>query len=426
VDLSAPHDVPEEFSLNDLIDKDMFSLTYVKLDQAMNIIRQFGKNTILMKTDIKDAFKLIPIHPSLWHLHGVKLNEQLYFFKKLVFGSRSSPKIFDSFAKAVVWIIETVFSVSPTLHLLDDFLTISPPGTDGEHIMSVFLSVFHTLGIPLSQHKTVGPALELQYLGITLDTRLMQARLPEDKLIRIRALLDKFMSLNKCKKRDLLSLLGHLNFAATVIKPGRSFISRLIQASKSVSKLHYFVYLNSETKQDIVMWKHLLAQWNGVSLFIDPTAVIAPDMELYTDASRMGYAGFYQGHWFADKWPDTLTLVWNIDVSMTFCELYPIVVAAIVWGSKWTSKHIVFHCDNTGTVHAINKGRSKSPHVMALMRRLVLVAAKHNFSYCSAHVPGIHNGISDALSRFQMERFRELAPGADLYPTDKPHQVLFA
>ena len=84
VDLSAPHDSPDEVSLNDLIDKDMFSLTYVKLDQAIDIIRQFGRNSVLMKTDIKNAFKLIPLHPSIWHVHRVKLNEKLYFFKKLV------------------------------------------------------------------------------------------------------------------------------------------------------------------------------------------------------------------------------------------------------------------------------------------------------------------------------------------------------
>ena len=69
VDLSAPHDREQEPSLNDLIDKDSYSLTYVRIDQAVKIIREFGKNTILVKTNIQDAFKLIPIHPKLWHLH---------------------------------------------------------------------------------------------------------------------------------------------------------------------------------------------------------------------------------------------------------------------------------------------------------------------------------------------------------------------
>jgi hypothetical protein len=130
-----------------------------------------------------------------------------------------------------------------------------------------------------------------------------------DKLLRIRAMLNRFLAIDKCKKRELLSLLGHLNFASSVIIPGRSFISRLIQASKSVSKLHFYVYLNKETKQDIVMWKELLNNWNGISIFIDPNDTLAPDMELYTDASRVGYAGYYQGYWFVAEWPKTLTLV---------------------------------------------------------------------------------------------------------------------
>ena len=424
VDLSAPHD--ERDSLNDLIDKELFSLSYVRIDDAISIIRQFGQGTILSKTDIKDAFKLIPIHPSLWHLHGIQLNNKMYFFNRLVFGSRSSPKIFDTFATAVTWILQNVYQVSPLLHLLDDFLVLSPPGSDGQGIKARMLTAFSDLGVPLSEHKTVGPSSCLEYLGIILDTINMQARLPDNKLERIRMILDKFLHLSKCKKRDLLSLLGHLNYASSVIPPGRSFISRLIQASKTVSKLHYFVYLNNETKQDIIMWQHLLAHWNGISLFIDPLNTPAPDLELFTDAAKIGYAGYFHGKWFQDKWPEDLHLGPDQDMSMTFCELYPIVVAAILWGQSWSSKRLLFHCDNLGTVQAITKGRSKSPLVMKLMRRLVLVAAQHSFAYSSCHVPGVDNGIADSLSRFQMTRFHQLAPLADLCPHPVPQDIMFA
>jgi hypothetical protein len=423
VDLSVPHDSGD--SLNDLIDKELFSLTYVKLDHAISIIRNMGPGTILNKTDIKDAFKLIPIHPSLWHLHGVKVDTDMYFFTRLVFGSRSSPKIFDTLAKAITWILENVFNISPVLHLLDDFLVLSPPGTDGGQVKSIMLHVFAILGIPLSPQKTVGPSECLEYLGIILDTNAMQARLPPDKLCRIRHMLDKFLHLTKCKKRDLLSLLGHLNYASSVIPPGRSFISRLIQASKTVSKLHYFVYLNSEAKQDIQMWKVLLQNWNGISMFIDPLCTPAPDMELYTDASAKGFSGYFHGKWFAAPWPDSVDIQPGEALSMSFCELYPIVTSAILWGHAWAGKRILFHCDNMGTVWAINKGRSKSPHIMNLMRRLVLVAAHHSFSYSSEHVPGVYNLIADSLSRFQMDRFRELAPEADRNPHVVPADIMF-
>ncbi|MCG8431051.1 MAG: hypothetical protein MJA29_07750, partial [Candidatus Omnitrophica bacterium] len=64
VDLSSPHDDHDNPSLNDLIDKESCSLSYVQVDDAINIIKKLGKGTWLCKTDLTDAFKQIPIHPS--------------------------------------------------------------------------------------------------------------------------------------------------------------------------------------------------------------------------------------------------------------------------------------------------------------------------------------------------------------------------
>ena len=53
---------------------------------------------------------------------------------------------------------------------------------------------------------------------------------------------------------------------------------------------------------------------------------------------------------------------------------------------------------------------------MDLVRFLVLISMKHNFLVRARHVPGVNNEIADALSRFQVQRFRELTPGADQTP----------
>ena len=55
------------------------------------------------------------------------------------------------------------------LHLLDDFITIDPPGAIAERTMALLTLVFHKLQVPIAPHKTVGPTVELQYLGIILD-----------------------------------------------------------------------------------------------------------------------------------------------------------------------------------------------------------------------------------------------------------------
>ena len=74
-------------------------------------------------------------------------------------------------------------------------------------------SVFSNRGVPLSAEKTEGPSTSLEFLGITLDTNQFQASLPIEKLTRINLLISNFLLAPCCTKHQLLSLLGHLNFA---------------------------------------------------------------------------------------------------------------------------------------------------------------------------------------------------------------------
>ena len=91
--------------------------------------------------------------------------------------------------------------------------------------------------------KTVGPVKSLEFLGIILDSELMQASLPSEKLERIREIMLKFIDAASVSKRELLSLLGHMNVAMRIIPQGRSFVARLLDLSKSVKNLNELVYL---------------------------------------------------------------------------------------------------------------------------------------------------------------------------------------
>ena len=74
----------------------------------------------------------------------------------------------------------------------------------------------------------MAPTRVITFLGITLDTVLMDARLPEDKLEKAKTLLEEFQRKQKVTLRDLQSLIGILNFACTVIVPDRAFLRRII------------------------------------------------------------------------------------------------------------------------------------------------------------------------------------------------------
>ena len=72
VDLSSPHEDPNHVSINELIDKDSCSMTYVKIDDAIKSICQYGKGALMTKFDISDAFKNLPIISSQWPYFCVK------------------------------------------------------------------------------------------------------------------------------------------------------------------------------------------------------------------------------------------------------------------------------------------------------------------------------------------------------------------
>jgi hypothetical protein len=111
-------------------------------------------------------------------------------------------------------------------------------------------------------------------------------------------------------------------------------------------------------------------------------------------------------------------------ISITWQELYPIYLACCFWGSQWTSKRIVFFCDNESIVQVLNKKTSKSPKIMDLLRPIVLCTLTNNFTFTAKHVRGIDNGIADSLCRFQMDRFKQLAPLASPLPCVIPSSMI--
>ena len=184
LDLSAPHS-DHDISINGLIDRDKCSMSYIKIDDAIKIVTQYGKSTLLCKYDISDAFKIIPVKSYQWSLFCMKWKSSYYYYVRLSFGCRRSPIIVDTPSRVVCYIAEKNYKIKHILHLLDDFLTIDPPNYTAERTMPLMTMIFNRLSIPLATHKTLGPTTCLEYLGIIFDTEKLEARLPQDKVDRI-------------------------------------------------------------------------------------------------------------------------------------------------------------------------------------------------------------------------------------------------
>ncbi|XP_027136074.1 uncharacterized protein LOC113746034 [Larimichthys crocea] len=417
IDLSSPHGstVP---SINSLIPSPDFSMQYSTINHAISLIRAAGRGAWLAKADITSAFKVLPIHPDYWHLFGVLWKGAFYFAVRLTFGCKSSPKIFDSLSEALCWILINNHKLPYVIHLLDDFLTVTPPSLPPSHGLTTMVSVFTDLGVPLSAEKTEGPSTSLEFLGITLDSISLQASLPIEKIHRTSLRISNFLLAHRCTKRQLLSLLGHLNYAIRIIPQGRSFLSHLLSIATSTPNLHDHITLNEASKMELKLWHHFLSSWNGISFFYDDHVTKPEDIQLFTDAApSAGFGGFYSGKWFAAAWPHEFP---PLPHSSTIHEIYPVIVAAILWGHEWSKKTIAIYSDNSAAVDIINKGRSHSLDIMQFIRRLTLVSAQHQFIIRASHIPGHKNAIADSLSCFSLQKFKLLAPDSDPLPTPIP------
>ena len=149
-------------------------------------------------------------------------NGQYYFDMSLSTESRSNPYNFDTIGQAVEFICRVNYLIQVTEHLLDDVITVEPSDLPPT-ALQVIKFVFQKLGIPLAEEKVFDPKTCLDFLGISLDTLLMKAWLPQDKVRKLRVLIISFMTCKKCTKRELLSLIGSLSFACKVIVPGHIF-----------------------------------------------------------------------------------------------------------------------------------------------------------------------------------------------------------
>ena len=117
--------------------------------------------------------------------------------------------------------------------------------------LEIILAACTYLGIPVAEEKTEASTTSLTFLGIHLNTDLLEARLTDSKLTELRDLLVIFSGLPSCTQRDLLSLLGKLNFATSVVVAGRTFMRRLWDATLAVPELHYRITLSQSCRADL-------------------------------------------------------------------------------------------------------------------------------------------------------------------------------
>jgi len=177
-DLSSP----EGHSVNDNILKEYGTIIYETLGDAIRLVAQAGKGAIMMKRDLKSAFRHVPINPCDYWLLIFEWQGKFYVDMFLPFGLRTAPRIFNLFAEALHWVFETLEEWN-VMHYLDDFLFVFPSGTDIGPYSSKFDEILSIFGLSKAAEKDSDGCVVI-HLGFEFDSINMQVRLPPNKTQR--------------------------------------------------------------------------------------------------------------------------------------------------------------------------------------------------------------------------------------------------
>ncbi len=175
---------------------------------------------MMAKMDIRQAYRNIPVHPDDRPLLGLQWDGCVFVDATLPlnFGLRSAPLNFTAVADALQWIMERM-GVEWVAHYIDDFITLGvADSTECEHNATIMHEACARVGLAVAPEKDEGPTTALSFVGIELDSMVMEIRLPQEKLKRQKKALLDWRGRKSGKKRELLSLIGLLSHACKAVR----------------------------------------------------------------------------------------------------------------------------------------------------------------------------------------------------------------
>ena len=404
------HDLscPRGQSVNDGILHEYGGLEYVAFNDAVDALLERGQGATLVKKDLSEAFRHIPIAQPDWWLLGFYCQESYWIDRFLPFGLRTAPYIFDLFAKGLHWILIAELGWYIVLHYLDDFFAVLKTSEDGEAFSRSFNDVATRLGFSVNVKKDV-TGTTVEFLGIILDSIAMEARLPQEKLDRARHSVSRLLQSRVFPLKELQKLVGHLAFAARVMPTGRAFLRRLYDAMATKRRI---IRKTEAMNLDLRWWHTYLQSWNGSRLLRKVES--RREVFIWTDAAgQHGIGGYRLDH------PSQIHDVHHAfsiphhsrrrRKDIQYKEMQALLYALRSWLSYLKGCNVYCHIDNDADLNGLRKMSMKGP-AMAPLRDIAMLTAQNDILLQPRWVASKDNELADDLSRFHFEKIANKYP----------------
>lgn len=294
---------------------------------------------------------------------------------------------------------------------------------------SAYLSLrnlLRSLNLIENVDKATPPAVEMEFLGILLNSESFTMTIPPRKLKSIRQQLHSWLDKQWCTLEELQSIIGNLQHLSCCIRGGRIFINRLLNTLRGATSNNKSgrIELSRDFRQDLNFWFHLMASFNGVSIiceiqWLEVDSIFACDASL----RAAGAVNTEDNSYFQLNFEHPY-----LGYPIHILEMLTVILCCKIWGHTFSGRKIRCFSDNQCTVIAVNTGKSKDLYMRKCIRELFYLCTMHSFEIRADYIETKNNVLPDLLSRFyelpHRIRFHRLSHNMNLKQIPASHDML--
>lgn len=376
-------------TLNKLVYKHHF-----KMEDIRTAAKLVTKHAYMATIDLKEAYFLVPIHPSHRKYLRFRFNSKLFEFNCLPYGLTSAPFVFTKLLKPLLALLRG--QGHTLVAYLDDILCIGKSYESCKNTVNILIRYIQLLGLVINFDKSnLEPLQTCRFLGLEINTNLMRLQLPHEKISKIVSSASKITSKTQISIREFAKFIGTLTSACPAVAYGWAH-------TKHFEREKFLALLQSNNNFDSIMslksyLSHDLSWWCDIkSKSYNDILKGTYQLEIFTDSSLTGWGAacngeITRGHWSADE----------SQRHINYLEL-----AAAFLGLQSFCKHshninVLLRIDNTTAISYINRmGGVQYPHLNEITRKIWQWCEQKRIFIFASYIKSSENIDADRASRY--------------------------
>ena len=358
-----------------------------------SLLRTIRQGEWWSSVDLKDAYFHIPIYPPHRKFLRFGFEGRVYEYTVLPFGLALSPRVFVKCTQAAIAPLRRLGIRLSTY--IDDWLIHGESRQEVSRHTAVVVSHLESLGFNINRQKSVlVPSQQTTFIGISLDSVTLMARLSQDRINSFLACVQSFRAGRQVQYKLCMQATGLMASAIHLIRLGRLHMRPFQRWVRSLrippTQGKRMVQVPQGAVDTLRPWSNAAFLSQGVRV----GAVISRKV-ITTDASLKGWGALHEGRAASGVWAPGLQ-----GAHINYLELMAVFLAVKHFEVFIRGCHVLIRTDNTATMCYVNKqGGLASLTLDKLACELTHWCDARLASLRAIHVPGLQNSGADLLSR---------------------------